>query len=575
MARHTEAARAFPMEDGPMTIRGKLVVTIATLLTLTACGGADAGRGESGESGESTSEALLTGREFGWAWAQQATGSFIAADAWSRNSSGDLDAGGVPATITNTDVGRYTVEFPNIGLSTDGNGYYGNPQVTAYGPGTERCQIRTWYPSGTGLLVEVWCSSPVVGDVFGFANTQFAVSFNVETSASDLGYAYISNEDLPLNETRDVLWSKSFNSTGGTNTVVRTGTGTYRVSFPGVNGADGVAEVSAVANLPPAYCKVVNWSTSGVNVACFNIAGGPMDSGFTLAYGRLATRGGSSFGYATIQKGGSFFFPTWSVTNARTRLTSPFTFPHDGGSAIFVRRTSVGHFSVTFPELIPTLSSVKVTARGAGSASCKVVNWLPDGKVGTTASVFCFTGAGAATDSDFTISYTTSPAATWSQLVSEEGNPVTACGGNSGTGGFRCIGSYCDSLSLRCSGLPPGTSMNVATSAFTDWFSEENADITTITCGQECVAHALNEGRCPSNSVITALQCAGAYCDWVRVRCTTLATGHVDTSRCVSSGYQSEEQGGVIFPPGFFATAMDCTGSYCDNSSFRICPVVP
>src|SRR5712691_1243489 len=53
----------------------------------------------------------------------------------------------------------------------------------------------------------------------------------------------------------------SFNSSGAANSVSRTVTGQYTVSFPNLGASNGTVEVSAYGS--PSRCKVASWSPSG------------------------------------------------------------------------------------------------------------------------------------------------------------------------------------------------------------------------------------------------------------------------------------------------------------------------
>lgn len=78
---------------------------------------------------------------------------------------------------------------------------------------------------------------------------------------------------------------------------------------------------------------------------------------------------------------------------------------HVGAAVNTIARTGVGSYTVRLPDLGAASGVVHVTAYGATTHNCKVVNWFP---IGTTQSinVRCFTASGALTDSLYTLSYT-------------------------------------------------------------------------------------------------------------------------------------------------------------------------
>jgi hypothetical protein len=78
-----------------------------------------------------------------------------------------------------------------------------------------------------------------------------------------------------------------FNSTGGANTVQRTGVGAYAVTLPGLGAAAGHVQITA--NGPGSeWCKVRDWTPNGadqtVHVRCFANVGSPIDANFGLTY---------------------------------------------------------------------------------------------------------------------------------------------------------------------------------------------------------------------------------------------------------------------------------------------------
>src|SRR5207244_2402668 len=78
-----------------------------------------------------------------------------------------------------------------------------------------------------------------------------------------------------------------FNSSGGTNTITRTSTGSYTVLLPGLGSRGGTVKVTAQTSASR-DCKAAAWAAAGadetVDVRCFDAAGAPVDERFTLAY---------------------------------------------------------------------------------------------------------------------------------------------------------------------------------------------------------------------------------------------------------------------------------------------------
>jgi hypothetical protein len=75
--------------------------------------------------------------------------------------------------------------------------------------------------------------------------------------------------------------SYQYNSTGGTNTITRSGVGVYQVRLPGAGNVSGHVQVTAYGS-GSTRCKVQSWTSTVtaklVNVRCFDTAGAPADS---------------------------------------------------------------------------------------------------------------------------------------------------------------------------------------------------------------------------------------------------------------------------------------------------------
>lgn len=112
-----------------------------------------------------------------------------------------------------------------------------------------------------------------------------------------MGYAWIDNATA---DSSVPSASYAFNSSGGAVTVVRSGSGIYKVSFAGLGAggstSGGTVQVSAyiapgkgifIAPIPRS-CNVVDWGSSAanidINVRCYDLAGTLVDSRFTVLF---------------------------------------------------------------------------------------------------------------------------------------------------------------------------------------------------------------------------------------------------------------------------------------------------
>jgi hypothetical protein len=137
-----------------------------------------------------------------------------------------------------------------------------------------------------------------------------------------------------------------------------------------------------------------------------------------------------------------------------------------------------------------------------------------------------------------------------------------------------CIGSFCDDMYLDCWSAPDGISPNpTATLLATSFVSEENGSPAA---------------KCPAGSIINGLQARGSNADDVSALCVPTSFNDAVWAPlgviCNWTWWLSEEHGGAGWPysgygsaQGFggvyfgFATAVRCTGSYCDNMSYFAC----
>lgn len=89
--------------------------------------------------------------------------------------------------------------------------------------------------------------------------------------------------------TLDYQW----NSTGGTNTVLRIGVGDYFVSMPGLGGLGGNVQVTSYG-FGAARCKVQSWTGFGklcIRVRCF-LGESPADTSFIASFERVSVDSG-------------------------------------------------------------------------------------------------------------------------------------------------------------------------------------------------------------------------------------------------------------------------------------------
>ncbi|MGQ0618219.1 MAG: cell wall-binding repeat-containing protein, partial [Acidimicrobiia bacterium] len=187
-----------------------------------------------------------------------------------------------------------------------------------------------------------------------------------------------------------------YNSSGGSNTIARSGVGTYTVALPGLGVDEGTVLVTAYGG-GPERCKVVSWNAAAADLAvrvnCFDAAGAAVDVEFDATFLR-PTPGYGPMGYV------------WANEAASASYTPSAPYQYNStGTANTIDRSAVGVYAVTLPGLAGAGEGhVEVTAYGSGNEHCKVSSWGPSG-ADQVVNVRCFDAAGAAVDSRFTTTF--------------------------------------------------------------------------------------------------------------------------------------------------------------------------
>jgi len=95
-------------------------------------------------------------------------------------------------------------------------------------------------------------------------------------------YAWLSNSNTPIGTPTVLTNSYLYNSTGGDISVNHTAIGVYSMTFAGLSILPGNVQVTGYGGAVT-WCKVSSWSASSATVRCFNAAGAPTNSLFTIA----------------------------------------------------------------------------------------------------------------------------------------------------------------------------------------------------------------------------------------------------------------------------------------------------
>jgi len=169
----------------------------------------------------SMSPAQAAGR-VGWVWANQpnASGQYTPPSAYSYNSTGGA------ITVTPIATGAYKVTFAGLHSNTGTD----DVQVTAYNT-TGFCTAGQWSYYHGQVNANVNCYDAMDNP----ANTQFDLLYQERTGifgTGTKGIAFVyANSPTSASYTPDTAYQ--YNSTGGTNTIIRNSEGCIRSPSPG------------------------------------------------------------------------------------------------------------------------------------------------------------------------------------------------------------------------------------------------------------------------------------------------------------------------------------------------------
>jgi hypothetical protein len=220
-------------------------------------------------------------------------------------------------------------------------------------------------------------------------------AYLVQPSQPVWGYVWANNA-ASASYTPSLQYQRT--STGGVVTITRSSAGKYSVRFGGLGVYYGGTVNVTAHGAGPEQCKVGNWSPSladmVVAVNCFDAAGAAADSTFVATF----TRPLWSDRFAHL----------WSnsaspALNVAYTPSTTYQFNSEGGNAT-VTRTAVGAYSVKLPGQGGAGGTVKVTAYGSSSDTCKVTTWYSLG-ADEVIGVVCQDAAGAPADEQFTLTF--------------------------------------------------------------------------------------------------------------------------------------------------------------------------
>jgi hypothetical protein len=235
---------------------------------------------------------------------------------------------------------------------------------------------------------------PILSTLAGVAALA-ALPASASAAGGTFGYVWAS-QPTASSYTPERAWQA--NSAGLVNTIVRTGTGNYVVTFPGVARSRnaGTVNVTAYGDLRTTYCNNAGWGPNGtggvdVVVLCTDTNGNAADAQFNVTYAVPQAKGKLGYVWADQPTAGYYTPNTYAQFNTT-------------GGVNTVNRVGTGSYIVRLPGLGAAGGTVKVTSFGAIPNRCKVAWWGPDG-LDQRVGVYCYSATGLPADSLFTMTY--------------------------------------------------------------------------------------------------------------------------------------------------------------------------
>ncbi len=213
---------------------------------------------------------------------------------------------------------------------------------------------------------------------------------NLAAAMGGWGYVWAKN---PTTATYSPASTLQANSSLSPNTISRTATGTYTVTFPKLgSGFIGNAQVRATsANTN--RCKLATLGQAGtsarIGVRCYTPAGVLIDNEFIASFQVNEARSSNKAGYLL----------DLSPTSASETPTVNIQANSTGGTNT-VSRINTGLYSATFPGFTGTAGVPQVTTQATNGNTCQILSWS-----GTSVNVICWDAAGEQADTAFSVAF--------------------------------------------------------------------------------------------------------------------------------------------------------------------------
>jgi len=290
----------------------------------------------------------------GYVWANQpSTANYIAATGYEYNSTGgDVE-------ITRSGTGRYRVQFHGMG----GSG--GVAHVRRYGSGAGFCTVSSWsHDTDVNVYIRCFDAAGVLADAL------FVAHFTNRTVVGGHFAYFWANQPGAAGPYAPAA-GYAYDSTGVPTQIQRLGAGDYLVYVNALSDLypddhnDGHLQVTAY-NSAAVQCGMRvagDENPTPLTVRCFDAAGNPTDSRFTVSYSHEV-----SVLAATPARGNAYI---------RNHFVDPpyvAGWWNEGGEPS-VTHVATGRYQVRFPALATPFGYATVSSQEVNGDYCHVSSW--------------------------------------------------------------------------------------------------------------------------------------------------------------------------------------------------------
>lgn len=362
------------MKTKPVPLQRKVLFLLGLSIAPVACGTAP-----SPQADVAVAQSAVTTVNRGAAWVR--TPSAVGPTTETAFTCADCTYNSTSFTTTfknswsNPSAGVYLVRLKNMAPSSTSRTVI---HVSAFGNANPICNVdrAATVASGSDMLVGVRCHNSVTTTANSrFTLTYWAVPGGAASGSEDRGFAQVVNNQLVTSGTYS-------NSTVGSPSVGKFGTGRYQVFFPGlVQTSPQLGNAQVTSWSPTANCSLDSWNTdthgTAVNASCYTASGAFTDADFSVSYTQSTI--------ADVETAGWLWSNLASGFTTNTPPSSWNKGVNGFANSMVVTRESTGRYVVDISSENSDGAFAGLVSAFGSSAYCSILDHDPAGvRVGCT-----------------------------------------------------------------------------------------------------------------------------------------------------------------------------------------------